>query len=298
VGAVAALAVGCRDSVLAPARPTNSLAASASPLFSKSENNHERTILGTIELSPNGGIYHVGDFDIVLPAGAVCDPATTKYGPRHWDQDCVPANRVITVNVVAETRHDRVSIDFQPDIRFRPSAGWVIVQTQAYRGALTSSAVRQLSPSASFFNMFAILYAPSGGRQRINELRSTGDLSLVTHVNLSTGIVWRRVKHFSGYLIASGDKCDPTVVTDGTCISDDLGGSLGGATPFGAVVGDTLSFPTVVVDTLSVPTVVADTTVSIPTVVVDTVPKPVVDTIPKPVVDTIPKPVVDTIPKP
>src|SRR5437762_5161822 len=132
VGAAAALAVACRDSVVGPARSPDALSASASTSFSKSGNNNNRTLLGTIELSPNGGIYHVGDFDIVVPAGAVCDPETTKYGAKHWDDDCKPARRSITVKVIAQTRHDGVSVDFQPDLRVRPSAGWVTIRTNAY----------------------------------------------------------------------------------------------------------------------------------------------------------------------
>jgi hypothetical protein len=36
------------------------------------------------------------------------------------------------------------------------------------------------------------------------------DASLVTHINLNTGVVWRRVKHFSGYSQAAGTPCDPS----------------------------------------------------------------------------------------
>src|SRR5689334_8931890 len=89
VGAVAALAVACRDAV-APSRSADPLSASAGASFSKSGSNPNRSLLGTLEISPNGGIYHVGDFDIIVPAGAVCDPATTKYGVKHWDDDCTP----------------------------------------------------------------------------------------------------------------------------------------------------------------------------------------------------------------
>src|SRR3954463_5904074 len=148
VGAVAALAVACRDSSVAPARSATSLSAAASPSLSAGGNNQNRTLLGTIELSPNGGTYHVGDFDIVMPAGAVCAPATTKYGPRYWDDDCTPTATSITVNVIAKKQGNHVSVDFQPDLRFRPSAGWVVVQTSAYNDLLTSPAVRALSPKS------------------------------------------------------------------------------------------------------------------------------------------------------
>jgi hypothetical protein len=218
-------------------------------------------VLGTIELSPNGGIYHVGDFDIVMPAGAVCDPETTKYGARYWNDDCTPAKHSITVNVVAKKRRSGVSVEFQPDLRFRPSAGWVIVQTNAYSSQLTSDAVRQLSPTSSFFQDFAILYAPSGGGSRIDEARSLRDRSMVTHVDLSTGLVWRRVKHFSGYLINAGFKCDPTSASDGSCVDD---GSGGADTPLGA-----MSISDMVDTTLSLPSVMVDTTLGLPSVIVD-----------------------------
>jgi hypothetical protein len=225
VGAVAALAVACRDSIVAPARTPNTLSASRLPAFSKSGPAHDQTVIGTIELSPAGGTYHVGDFDVVMPAGAVCDPATTKYGVGHWNDDCTPAVRSVTVNVVAVSKHGQVRVDFTPDIRFRPSAGAVTIQTQAYRDLLTSGAVRQLSRSSSFFDGFVILYVPTRG-QGVDEGRSASR-SMVTHVDLSTGLVWRQIKHFSGYLISAGQKCDVTTADATTCIVDDSG--LGGS---------------------------------------------------------------------
>jgi len=220
---------------LAPVRSATALSASASPSLSASKSSQNRTLLGTLELSPNGGTYHVGDFDIVVPAGAVCDPATTKYGPRYWDDDCAPALRSVTVNVTARKVGHRVSVDFEPDLRFRPSAGWVVIQTSSYADLLTSAEVRRQSPQSSYFENFAILYVPTGGRSQINEARTTGDGSMITHVDLRTGLVWRRVKHFSGYLVTAGQKCDPSVTgLDPVCQVDD--GGLGGT---GTVVGGT-----------------------------------------------------------
>src|SRR4029078_9518613 len=112
VGAVAALAVACRDAAVAPARSATSLSAAASPSLSAGGINQNRTLIGTIELSPNGGTYHVGDFDIVMPSGAVCDLGT-KYGARYWDDDCTPAANSITVNVIAKKQGKLVSVDFQ-----------------------------------------------------------------------------------------------------------------------------------------------------------------------------------------
>jgi len=253
VGAVAALAVACRDSVVAPARNATSLSAASSPVLSASEANHNRTLVGTLELSPNGGTYHLGDFDIVMPAGAVCDPERTKYGKRHWDDDCAPLKHSLTVSVVARKNHDGVSVDFQPDLRFRPGAGWVVIQTSAYRDFLTGDAIRGLSPSSSFFESFAILYAPSKGGARVNELRDSGDPSMVTHVDLRTGLVWRRIKHFSGYLVNMGFKCDPSVTADNSCPVDDGLGGTGGPTGSASISSFSFSNPFVLFSVVVTP---------------------------------------------
>jgi hypothetical protein len=154
------------------------------------------------------------------------------------------------VNVIAKKQGKGVSVDFQPDLRFRPAAGWVVIQTNAFSTLLTSPAVRQLSPGAGFFENFSIQYVPTGSGRQLNEFRSTGDPSMATHVDLRTGLVWRRVKHFSGYIVYAGNKCDPTVTgIDAVCQVDD--GGLGGT---GTVVGGSSNL--VMIGGLSLSTVI------------------------------------------
>ena len=241
VGAVAALAVACQDAV-APSNKANPLAASATASFSTGGFNSNRSQLATLQLSPNGGTYRIGDFEVVVPAGAICDPATSKYGAKHWDDDCRPLTQSLTVSVITKKQAGGVSVDFQPDIRFRPSAGSVIIRTGAYSSLLTSRSVRQLPTSSSFFQNFAILYVPTGGWTKIDEVQSAGDASMVTHVDLQTGLVWRRVKHFSGYTVSAGFSC-PSVADDGTCNVD--------PTPIAAPIVDAAAFSAALADSLS-----------------------------------------------
>ena len=253
VGAVAALAVACQDSsVVEPGRNLNPLSATSSSAYAPGA-IHNRTFLGTLELSPNGGSYHVGDFDIVVPAGAVCNPATSKYGAKHWDDDCAPLMNKITVQVVAKNTASGVSVDFQPDLRFRPNAGWVTIQTHAYSPLLSSTSVRQLARSSAYFQNFVILYSPTDGSSRIDEVRTTGDPSMATHIDLKTGIVWRRVKHFSGYLVSAGFNCTPSASAAG-CPVDDPSQPIQAPLP-GSMVGTVVvvdstaaAAPSVVVD--------------------------------------------------
>ncbi|MGH9887434.1 MAG: hypothetical protein ACREBE_18030, partial [bacterium] len=57
---------------------------------------------------------------------------------------------------------------------------------------------------------FGIYYTPDLGATRVADAAS--DASLTTYINLKTGVVWRRIKHFSGYNVAAGrdDEESPT----------------------------------------------------------------------------------------
>lgn len=221
VGALTAFAVSCRESSVAPssASENGQLASSARGL-----DKGTTTLLATIEISPDGGTYKIGDFSVVFPAGAVCDPSTAKYGARYWNDDCTALTRSITVNVVAQRNRDRTSIDFQPDLRFRPSAGWVTIQSDAYRSVLTNGSVRSLSANEPSFRYFGILYVPTGGQSRVDEVISTGDRSMVTYIDRSSGLVWRRIKHFSGFTLSSGFTCTTGADAVETCTAAGLGG--------------------------------------------------------------------------
>jgi hypothetical protein len=225
-----------------PAQRVSPTSIIAPSLSRSSQGRSDRAVLTTLTISPDGGTYHIGDFDVVIPAAAVCDPGSTAYGPKHWDRDCTPANRDITVEVIAQTHQGQVSIDFKPDLRFRPSAGWVTIRTAAYSELLTSDAVRQLPASSRFFSNFAILYVPSNGQSHIDEVQATGDPSLVTHVDRTTGMVWRRVKHFSGYMVNSGQKCATQTPDATSCTIDDGSDGTGTATTMsGTTIISTLS---------------------------------------------------------
>jgi hypothetical protein len=110
-------------------------------------------------------------------------------------------------------------VDFSPALRFNPSKE-VRISTGIYAPVLTTfSNYFAANPSALHF--LGIYYAPS--------LSSAGttdaalDNSLVTHVNLTTGQVWRRIKHFSGYNVFTGLPCDPSP-DDPDCV--DNGGPI------------------------------------------------------------------------
>ncbi len=99
------------------------------------------------------------------------------------------------------------AIDFSPELRFVPSAQptrwvWIFMYTPEARGA------KDLTP-------FNILFAATPGASPVNDALT--DATLRTYVDSRLGISSRRIKHFSGYVVASGFTCDAN--------SEDCGGS-------------------------------------------------------------------------
>jgi hypothetical protein len=189
---------------------------SASLLFS----NYRTT---TFTVTDDGGKFSIGDglYTIVFPSNSVCDPDKSSYGPGTWDLPCktLQDGQSITITATYGFTKNGLSVDFSPALRFNPSKE-VRISTGIYAPVLiTFSNYFAANPSALHF--LGIYYAPS--------LSSAGttdaalDNSLVTHVNLTTGQVWRRIKHFSGYNVFTGLPCDPSP-DDPDCV--DNGGPI------------------------------------------------------------------------
>jgi hypothetical protein len=144
----------------------------------------------------NQSFYLGAGNSVRFPAGAVCDPAST-YGVSEWDNACTPASAPITINASAwldpVTGNPRV--DFENHLRFVPSTDPLHWVTLAFTDLSAA-----LNPSSD------ILYCTSAYSDCMSEL--SGDATLITVKNPVTGLVTRRIKHFSGYLLGSGDDCD------------------------------------------------------------------------------------------
>jgi hypothetical protein len=140
---------------------------------------------------------------LVVPAGGVCDPATSSYGPEFWDSDCEPLTHPLTIT--ATTLSDDAGhpyIDFEPALRFVPT---MESDLYLYDGQRDTA------------NVLAIDYC-NADAVCVDE--SLTDSSLVTQRIGTSRFLVRRVKHFSGYSVGVGDYCP------GTIIQDPLGGLL------------------------------------------------------------------------
>ncbi len=154
------------------------------------------TLVTSFSYDPaSGGTYKIGDHKLVMPAGSVCDPAASTYGPTEWDQPCAALAAPLEITAKSWLNADgHPQIDFSPSLRFVPSAdnkGWVQL---FFRDRSASD--------ATLASKLHILWSLGPGLPGVDETLT--DPSLKVQVNTSAGVVWRRIKHFTGYFATAG----------------------------------------------------------------------------------------------
>lgn len=215
VASIAALAA-CSDAT-APSRPTLDRSANLGPAMPASvqaavtvtnRQNTTDSVVVDFTVDRNGGWFVVGYNAVYFPPNSICEPSTSGYGPDTWDRGCTPASRPVAIRGRAGAGlNDRGWIHFDTDLRFVPSSNpdrWVRIY-------MWSEKVKQPKPRDAMEQerAFKILWVPELGAKGIDEARA--DATLETHVLWGTGIVTRRVKHFSGYQVGNGYVEDASV---------------------------------------------------------------------------------------
>ena len=158
--------------------------ASAKSLIGVADGTYKVTI------DPNrDDVFMLGPNFLTLPAHSVCDLNLKKtgYGPAFWDKDCQTEKQPFTLTVVikgATSTHP--AIEFLPAMRFSPAKQ---VQLHMYAPHVSSADATN----------WTMLYCPDMGACYDESL---SDNSLATSIDYKTNMVFRRVKHFSGYTVA------------------------------------------------------------------------------------------------
>jgi hypothetical protein len=223
-GATIAALAACADSSTSPHSSPRALAPDHVPALDVSPTLvFSGTRTATFTLTAAGGKFTVGDgdglFTLTFPSNSVCDPAVSSYGPGTWDSPCttLQAGQSITVTATYGFTSNGFGIDFSPALRFNPNTS-VKLSSGIFAQILTTySTYFAANPSALHY--VGVYYSPSLGATGITD--AAFDATLMTHVSLGTGQVWRRIKHFSGYNVGSGLPCTPSP-DDPSCI--DTGG--------------------------------------------------------------------------
>ena len=162
----------------------------------------------TFVLTAAGGTYNIGNlYTLSFPSNAVCVEGST-YGPGTWDTPCqtLSSHQSITVTATYTMTGNGLAISFSPEIRFNPSTS-VTLSTGIYSSILTSFRSLWLANPGALRSL-GIYYIENLNATPV--IDAATDPSVRTYIDLTTGQVYRRVKHFSGYNIATGNSCDVT----------------------------------------------------------------------------------------
>jgi hypothetical protein len=203
----ALIAAACRDSV-SPSEATEAAALfSMDRSFSAAIHGHEapgatNVSSLTFVLSHNGGTQKVGAFTLAYDANAVCNPETSGYGEAYWKKSCSTLNQPITITATSWEENGRSYTEFSPDIRFAPGKS---VELSILREEIIGE---RLSLRTAIANN--IWYVRRVGRNGFFVDEGWSDPYVRTQFDTQTGIVSRRIRHFSGWSVRSGD-CGSTV---------------------------------------------------------------------------------------
>lgn len=143
-----------------------------------------------IQVDPRRDNYlQFGAHSLWLPAHSICDPATSGYGIGTWDDRCSPLTTRITITArVRSASGGLPRIDFEPALRFNPRESVYLTLAVKGKQAQEAAAMR-------------ILYCPTNVSKFCVDEALT-DPSLETVLDRPNKQVYRRIKHFSGYLVA------------------------------------------------------------------------------------------------
>ena len=120
-----------------------------------------------------------------IPANAVCDLTTSSYGVGTWNDACQAQTDTFTITaVVKDAATDHPSVEFEPALRFSPEAN---VNLYLY-----------VTDQATLDNSKVMKYCNATGC--VDE--SVADPDLRSNVDVANKVVFRRIKHFSGYVVA------------------------------------------------------------------------------------------------
>jgi hypothetical protein len=170
-------------------------------------------------VGPDGGSFSIGgSYTVTFPPNSVCDPSQSSYGEGQWDLPCVTLGQALKIHAVLSVSSTGLAVDFSPALRFSPNKT-VTISTDIFAPTILANK-DYFASNKKALNFLTIFYTPTLGGPSVKDFAN--DRSVITHIDMSTGRVWRRVKHFSGYSVVTGEACEPSpdnpdcVEVDGT----------------------------------------------------------------------------------
>lgn len=185
------LLAACAGEATAPAAPTHASQERTSPF---APTTAERALVGvsdgfyTVTFDPRRDqSFSLGRNHLDIPKNSVCDLVDSGYGVESWNQPCSPERGPVTISVtISDAQSDHPRIDFQPAMRFNPATN---VELYIYAKHV----------SMDDADNFVMQYCGESG-DCVDE--SLLDNDLQTYIDKKASVVFRRIKHFSGYVVA------------------------------------------------------------------------------------------------
>ncbi|HEX4683764.1 MAG TPA: hypothetical protein VH277_13690 [Gemmatimonadaceae bacterium] len=197
---LAFLAISCgRDLPTQPASSLNPPPPPSAAVFSRDisrtgSSGDPITVAFTIKPFDDNTIV-IGPHLLVIPAGSVCDPATSGYGENVWNRGCAGVRHTIDVVATVTTVNGHPLVEFDTHLRFKPT-------TMFERGAVMLYLRDNHATVAS-----TIAWCPSANANCVDESKRPADaVQLRTWYDASGYWVYRKIQHFSGYNVTGGDK--------------------------------------------------------------------------------------------
>jgi hypothetical protein len=215
----AMLAAGCQDNAVAPRADGVDQSVVSGGGFAGALTSTDTSRFDIVIDPSRSMTYQLGaDNSLTFPANSLCDPTHSSYGPTEWDKPCAVAKTTTTIHVKAwMDREGNPRTDFSPNVRFVPSkdqSKWVMLAFADADGG------RHADKTGS------IVYCPDLTKHHAKcEDEAKTDPTLVTFRDPATKQLRRRIKHFSGYSITTGEPCDPSP-EDPDCVDDGRGGFM------------------------------------------------------------------------
>jgi hypothetical protein len=191
VATASLMLAGCAGDATSPsaAQPKTVSALRTSPFV---PTDAQRALVGvadgtyTYEIDPSQAqSLTFGASHLDIPANAVCDLATSSYGVGTWNDSCEPQTQPFTITaVVRNAATDHPSVEFQPALRFNPQSN--------------ANLYLYVTDQATLDNTKVMYYCNETAC--VNE--ADADADLTSNVDVENKVVFRRIKHFSGYVVA------------------------------------------------------------------------------------------------
>ena len=190
--ALAASLAGCNDMATAPSEGLSAAPAIPSSLITVEYMANDSTS-ADVTVDYRGGTFQLGPHAIYFSRYSICDPNTSTYGLGHWDDPCTVADRPIRIHAQIVSGNGKEWIDFSPSLRFAPL-------NKSNKGVYLYMKVPD-NYQLSADDPLEILWMQAPGLPGLDE--SIGDPDLATQYNADYDVVYRRIKHFTGYMVAA-----------------------------------------------------------------------------------------------